>query len=166
MEAAAEGKPGAIDEAAILARFAPEAADPVGLVAYGLHRRALIGFRAEFERQHARAATAEEEAVFMIGEISEHRIAAYRASAASMASSSADFSGANAVPAASPASASGRAPKRKPRWPWFGMWVDAPMAPASEPERLNWRGLFWRLLTLLLAVITTAILLRALVVKP
>lgn len=139
----------ALDEAAVLARYILDASDAIGHIAYALHRRALLAFRQEFLTQHGRLPDAREEGAFLIGEISEARLQAYRASAGSMA-----------TPATRP-----DAPKRKARWPWFGMWVDAPMAPSGQPEAINWRGLFMRLIVLLLAVITTAILLRVLIVK-
>ncbi len=150
--------PSALDEAAILARFAPDGADAAGLIAYALHRRALLAFRAEFASRQGRAPGPDEENTFLIGEVSEGRIAAYRASARAMIGAGAETTA--SAPAMPPVK-----PKRKARWPWFGVWVDAPMAPSGEPETINWRGLLFRLLTLLAAVVTTAILLRVLVVK-
>lgn len=133
------------DDAAILARFAPDDADPVGLLAYALHRQALLAFRQDFATQRGRAPGPVEESAFLVGEFSAARLAAYRTRAEGMISTP-------ATPA----------PKRKARWPWFGMWIDAP---SGLPEKINWRGLFFRLLVLLLAVVATAILLRVLVVK-
>jgi hypothetical protein len=138
------------EDAAILPRFAPDDRDLVGLAAYALHRRALHGFRAGFHARHGRAPTAEEEGIFLIGEISEARIAAYRAMAEAIGRGD----------ARKPA-----APKRKARWPWFGLWVEAPMAPSGTPETINWRGLLGRLFVLLLAVVVTALMLRVLMVK-
>ncbi|KAF0230358.1 MAG: hypothetical protein FD175_1680 [Beijerinckiaceae bacterium] len=138
-----------LDEASVLARFVPDTSDAVGHVAYALHRGALMAFRQEFHARHARSPDAVEEEAFLVGEVSDARIAAYRTSASGIVM---------------PAAASGT-PKRKARWPWFGMWIDAPMAPSGQPEAINWRGLFTRLIVLLLAVITTAILLRVLFVK-
>lgn len=140
------------DDAAILDRFAPDGADPVGLLAYALHRQALLAFRQDFASQRGRAPDKGEESAFLVGEFSAARLAAYRARAEAML----------AQPAGAP---SAPKPVRKARWPWFGMWIDAPMAPPGQPEKINWRGLFLRLLVLLLAVVTTAILLRVLVVK-
>lgn len=136
------------DDAAILDRFAPDGSDPVGLLAYALHRQALLAFRRDFAAQRGRAPDPAEESAFLVGEFSVARLAAYHARAEAMI-------GTPATPML----------KRKARWPWFGMWVDAPMAPPGQPEKINWRGLFFRLLVLLLAVVTTAILLRVLVVK-
>lgn len=136
------------DDGAILARFVPDGTDPAGLLAYALHRQALLAFRLDFTAQRGRAPDQAEEGAFLIGEFSAARLAAYRSRAEAMIS----------TPAAP-------APRRRARWPWFGMWVDAPMAPSGQPEKINWRGLFLRLLVLLLAVVTTAILLRVLVVK-
>lgn len=143
--------PPAFDEASMLARFATGESDPAGLIAFSLHRRALAAFRQDFAIHHGRAPEASEENAFLIGEVSASRLAAYRASAdALLKQTGSRMTG---------------TPKRKARWPWFGMWIDAPMAPGGEPEKINWRGLFIRLLVLLLAVITTAILLRILIVK-
>ena len=153
-----QGKmPGTLDDAAVLARFAADETDVAGLIAYSLHRRALLAFRRDFEARHARPVTQAEESVFLIGEVSDARIAAYRAHAAAM-------TGQSGTGQSGPQPAPSR-PRRKARWPWFGMWVDAPMAPNGEPEKINWKGLFLRLLVLLLAVVTTAVLLRILVVK-
>lgn len=146
--AAEAGRPEIPDDAAILDRFAPGGADPAGLLAYALHRQALLAFRQDFAAQRGRAPDPAEESAFLVGEFSAARLVAYRARAEAMI-------GIPAMPV----------PKRKARWPWFGMWVDAPMAPPGQPEKINWRGLFFRLLVLLLAVVTTAILLRVLVVK-
>lgn len=136
------------DDAAILDRFVPDGADPADLLAYALHRQALLAFRRDFASQRGRAPEPAEESAFLVGEFSAARLAAYRARAEAMIG----------VPVT-------LKPKRKARWPWFGMWIDAPMAPSGQPEKINWRGLFLRLLVLLLAVVTTAILLRVLVVK-
>lgn len=141
-----------LDDAAVMERFAAGDGDAVGLLAYALHQRARLSFHAEFVTRQGRLPGPAEEEVFLIGEVSEARIKAYRTSAEAMIG--------QPTPASQPV-----APKRKARWPWFGLWVDAPMAPSSEPEKINWRGLFLRLLTLLLAVVATAILLRVLVVK-
>lgn len=146
--ARAAGKPETPDDAAVLDRFAPDGADPAGLLAYALHRQALLAFRRDFAAQRGRAPDIGEESAFLVGEFSAARLAAYRARAEAMI-------GTPAAPG----------PKPKARWPWFGMWVDAPVAPSGQPEKINWRGLFFRLLVLLLAVVTTAILLRVLVVK-
>lgn len=157
-------KPAGLDDAALLARFIVGEADAIALIAYALHRRALIAFRRDFEARHARTVSPEEEGVFLIGEVSDARIAAYRASAQMIRANEQTMT---EQPAAGKFAAfpSPAKPKRRARWPWFGMWVDAPMAPNGEPEKINWKGLFLRLLVLLLAVMTTAILLRILVVK-
>lgn len=138
------------DEAQILARFVPASDDSIGLLAYALHRRVLIAFRAEFARTTGREPEPGEEAAFLVGELSEPRLASYRAEASSLVS---------------PTPVAAVSPKRKARWPFFGLWVDAPLAPSGEPGTINWRGLMWRLAILLASVITTAVLLRVLVVK-
>lgn len=146
-----EGAPqaAALDEAAILARFAGDAADVPGHLAYALHRKALLAFRESFGAHHGRAPAEAEEAAFLIGEMSAPRVEAYRAAALAMLAA-----GGAVVPEPPP--------PRKARWPWFGMWVDAPLAPPGEAGAINWRGLFGRLAVLMLAVIATALLLRIL----
>lgn len=138
------------DDAQIFARFVQKPDDSIGLLAYALHRRALIAFHSDFARTTARKPEPVEEAAFLLGELSEPRLASYRGEAASLMS-----------PAVLPKTPE----KRKARWPFFGLWVDAPLAPSGEPGTINWRGLMWRLAILLASVITTAILLRVLVVK-
>jgi hypothetical protein len=145
--------PSGLDDVAILARFVAGPEDAPGLIAYALHRKALMAFRDGFRTHHGRDAGDGDEAAFLIGEISEARLEAYRKAAAAL------------IPEASSAAAPPPQPKRRTRWPWFGMWVDAPLGPAGDPDRINWRGLFGRLFVLLLAVVVTALLLRLLFVK-
>ena len=135
-------------EADILRAFGAEADDAAALAAYALHRRARLDFEARFAEKHGREPEQAERDAFLLGEITATRIAAYRAEAERLMKP-------------------GTPPKlaRKPRWPFFGLWVDAPMAPSLAPEPVNWRGLFTRLLVLLLAVVVTAILLRVLFVQ-
>jgi hypothetical protein len=149
--------PVGIGQPGLLQRFATVPGDAVGLAAYGLHCRAADDFRRDFLAHHGRLPSDSEEKVFLIGEQSETRIAAYRQTARAMIETQ--------LRADKPSSPSGSPPLRKPRWPWFGMWVEAPMAPAGSPETINWRGLFGRLAILLLAVVATALLLRILVAK-
>jgi hypothetical protein len=143
------------EDVAIFARFAPSEADVVGLLAYALHRQAELAFRADFFRLHARTPGPAEAGAFLIGELSEARVAAYRARARMLLTPVSEAGPALAPPPA----------KRKPRWPFFGFWVDAPLAPSGEPGPINWRGLLWRFAILLAAVVMTAVLLRVLVVK-
>jgi hypothetical protein len=140
-----------MDEAERIARYAPDK-DAEGLLAYALHRQALLAFRADYAARHARAPEAAEEAAFLIGEDSPARIAAYRRDAATMM---------GAAPSAPPAMP---AAKKRVRWPFFGQWVEPP-ASYDPDQPVNWRGLVFRLVTLLLAVVGTAVLLRVLVVK-
>lgn len=142
-----------LDEPAILARFVLSPEDAQGHIAYALHRKALLAFRDGFRSHNGCDAAEADEAAFLIGEVSEARLEAYRKAAAAL------------LPEASPAPASPPPAKRRTRWPWFGMWVDAPLGPAGDPDRINWRGLFGRLFVLLLAVVVTALLLRLLFVK-
>ena len=147
---AVEPSPTIPDDAQIHARFVQKSDDAIGLLAYALHRRALLAFHTEFAQTMARAPDPAEEAAFLVGEISGPRLASYRNEASLLIT---------------PAAATPVAGKRKARWPFFGLWVDAPMAPSGEPEKINWRGLMLRLAILLASVITTAILIRILVVK-
>jgi hypothetical protein len=140
-----------IGERAILARFAATQDDAAGLLAFALHRRAVLDFHADFATRQGRGPEPGEEAAFLIGETSESRIAAYRAAAAAM------IGGAGQSLPSKPA-------KRRSKLPWFGYWVESPLAP-ERPEEINWRGLVLRLAILLLAVMATAILLRILFVR-
>jgi hypothetical protein len=141
-----------MDEAERIARHAPTG-EAEGLLAYALHRRALLAFRAEFAARHARSPEDAEEAAFLIGEDSPERINAYRRDAAAMIARL----GASA-PEAAPVL------QKRTRFPFFGQWVEAP-AGYDPDQPVNWRGLVFRLVTLLLAVVCTAVLLRVLVVK-
>lgn len=140
--------PAGIGDAEILQAFGADADDAVALAAYALHRRALTDFEARFGDGHGGEAREAGRKAFLLGEVTPARIAAYRAEAERLMK-----------PAVAPRRGA------KARWPFFGLWVDAPMAPATDAEPLNWRGLFFRLLVLLLAVVVTAILLRVLVVQ-
>lgn len=143
-----------MEEAERIARYAPDN-DAEGLLAYALHRRALIGFRAEFLNRHARAPEIAEESAFLIGEDAPERISAYRREARAMMVCPA--------PAASPPPPA-LAPKKRSRWPFYGQWIEAPAG--FDPDKpVNWRGLVFRLIALLAAVIATSVLLRVLVVK-
>lgn len=136
------------DEVTLFDRFVSDPRDLAGLAAYALHCRARMAFESEFLRQHARAPQAAEMAAFMLGETLPARIATYRAEAEAMRGSG------------------GNTEKKKTAlWPFFGLWVPNPLATGTDPEKVNWRGLFWRLAILLGAVVTTALLLRVLVVR-
>lgn len=140
--------PALTGESEILRVFGADKDDAQALAAYALHRRVRLDFETRFAERHGREPGEAEREAFLLGEMTPARIAAYRAEAARLM-----------TPAASP-----KAP-RKGRWPFFGLWVDAPMGPSSISEPINWRGLFSRLLVLLLAVVVTAILLRVLFVQ-
>jgi hypothetical protein len=142
-----------MDEAERIARYAPNG-EAEGLLAYALHRRALLAFRADFTTRHARAPEVGEEAAFLIGEDLPERIAAYRRDARAMM----------ATPAPASPPEKNVPVKKRIRFPFFGQWIEAP--PNYDPDQpVNWRGLMLRLVVLLLAVIGTAVLLRVLVVK-
>ena len=159
-EPLAPREPAALDDAGTIARFAAAPDDAAGLIAYALHRRALVEFRGDFSRLHGREPDAAAENAFLIGETAQGRIAAYRANAEAL------LAAGGAKAASSSALAPGTVKPRpaRPRWPWMGLWINAPLAPPQGP--LNWRGLFWRLFVLLLAVVVTALLLRVLIVRP
>lgn len=136
-----------MDEEGRIARYAP-LGDAEGLAAYALHRQALLAFRAEFAVRQGRAPDDAEEAAFLIGEEAPARIETYRQAARALMG----------APASKPAA------KTRARWPFFGQWVEAPAG--FDPARpVNWRGLLARLALLMLAVVATAVLLRALFVK-
>lgn len=141
-----------LDEAAILARFVAGEADTAGLVAYALHRRALLAFRAEFARRTGALPSAEAEQAFLISEITEERLADYRAEAGRRL-------GTKPVPKEAPP-----APRRRTRW--MAVFGGPPMLMPDQPDKVNWRGLLYRLGVLLLAVIVTSLLLRILFVRP
>lgn len=140
----------------MLAVYGADHDDAVALAAYALHARARHAFEARFAEKHHREPAPAEREAFLLGEMTPRRIAAYRAEAQRLVASAAS---------ASPALQTGAPQRKRARWPFFGMWVEAPRGPAANPEATNWRGLFFRLLVLLLAVVTTAILLRVLVVQ-
>ncbi|WP_284178370.1 hypothetical protein [Rhabdaerophilum sp. SD176] len=140
-----------LDEATILSRFAPDEADAAGLVAYALHRRALLAFRTEFTRRTGAAPSGEAEQAFLISETSPARLSAYRAEASRLLG-----------PA--PTKPSDPAPRRRTRW--MAVFGGPPMLMPDQPDKVNWRGLLYRLGMLLLAVIATSLLLRVLFVRP
>ncbi|MCZ8182302.1 MAG: hypothetical protein O9322_04970 [Beijerinckiaceae bacterium] len=140
-----------LDDAAILTRLAPEEADTVGLVAYALHRRALLAFRTEFTRRTGAAPSSEAEQAFLISETTPARLAAYREEAFRRLG-----------PA--PTKPADPAPRRRNRW--MAVFGGPPMLMPDQPDKVNWRGLLYRLGMLLLAVIATSLLLRVLFVRP
>lgn len=147
-----EPSPAALDEAAILARFVQGEGDAEGLLAYALHRHALLAFRQEFASRTGAAPSAEAENAFLIGETSPHRIATYRAEAAAQLASRSPAAAKEAMPA-------------KPRRRWLALFDGPPMLVPDQPEKVNWKGLIYRLTVLLLAVVATALLLRVLFVS-
>lgn len=146
------GNMDSLDEAAILVRFVGEDADTAGLVAYALHRRALLAFRAEFARRTGAVPSMEAEQAFLISEITEERLDAYRAEAGRRL-------GPKPIPKDAPP-----APPRRARW--MAVFGGPPMLMPDQPDKVNWRGLLYRLGMLLLAVIATSLLLRVLFVRP
>jgi hypothetical protein len=141
----------------MLARLVAGADDAEGHLAFALHRRAVLDWMEAFEKAEGRRPDAGEMRLFLIGESAERRLTAYREQAALMIS----------VPTEAPIPAI-VIPEKKPQrlrtwfWPWgfsTGFAVENPDQP------LNWKGLFWRLLILGLAVVVTALALRIFVVR-
>lgn len=141
----------------MLARLVAGPDDAEGHLAFALHRRAVLDWLEAFEMSENRQPDAGEMRLFLMGESAERRLAAYREQAALMIS----------VPAEASVPAISMPEKSKPRlrtwfWPWgfsTGFVVENPDQP------LNWKGLFWRLLLLGLAVVVTALALRIFVVR-
>lgn len=144
-------------EREMLASLVTAADDAEGHLAFALHRRAVLDWLEAFEKTEGRAPDPGEMRLFLLGEKAERRLASYREQAALMIS----------VPAEAPAPALVM-PEKKPQrlrtwfWPWgfsTGFAVENPDQP------VNWKGLFWRLLVLGLAVAVTALALRIFVVR-
>lgn len=136
------------EEAAMFREFVGGELDVTGMVAYALHRRALLDWSETFARSAQRDPDAAERRAFLIGESAPRRLAEHRSLAEAI------------IAAANP-----RRPKAARRtlvWPFgpgIGIPIDAPAAP------VNWRGLAWKLLLLLIAVVITALALRLLVAQ-
>lgn len=142
------------DETTRFARFVAGSDDIDGMLAHALHIRAFAAFRARFAAETGRVPAEADEAAFLIGETDPIRIAWYRDEAARMLAArvATTMSGKSAQP--DPGRSS---------WPHFGLLPEAART-AAEAGGVNWKGLLVRLVVLLLAVITTALLLRVLVV--
>lgn len=144
-------------EREMLASLVSDEADAEGHLAFALHRRAVLDWLEAFEKSEGRAPDSGEMRLFLMGEKAERRITAYREQAALMIS----------VPAEAPIPALVMPEKPRPRlrtwfWPW-GFSTGFALENADQP--LNWKGLFWRLLVLGLAVVVTALALRIFVVR-
>lgn len=139
------------EEDAVIGLFAPAEADAIGLLAYALHRRSRLTFRADYAQRTGNPPSAEAEMAFLIAETTAGRLAAYRDEASRMISLGAAPAPAPTQPDPSPAK----------RWS-FGMPA---MTMPGEPVRVNWKGLIYRLAMLMLAVIATALLLRILFMR-
>lgn len=150
--------PAQVAEREMLARLVTGEEDAEGLIAYALHRRALLDWLDAFEAAENRAPDAGELKLFLLGETAERRLRAYRERAALMLAADEpepEIRPALTMPARKP-------PLRTWFWPWglsTGFAVDNPDQP------LNWRGLLWRLFLLGLAVSVTALALRIFVVR-
>lgn len=155
MAEAAHQLPLDLSDAALLRRFAMDDTDAEGLLAYALHRQALISFRQDFTRQTGAPPSQEAEQAFLIGEIASARIATYREQASRLIGH----------PAPAPKVAPAPGPK-KPRRRWVALFDGPPVLMPDQPDKVNWKGLLYRLAVLLLAVVVTALLLRVLFTRP
>ena len=147
-------------ERAIFARFVLGDEDSEGLLAFGLHRRAFLDWQDAYSGKHGVAPDSAAIDSFLLGETHERRIRDYRERANLMMASSAEpaepVQGDRKIPA----------PKPRPLRTWFWPWGFPSGFVVENPDQpINWKGLFWRLLLLLLAVVVTAVLLRVLVVR-
>lgn len=142
------------DISARFARFVSGAGDVEGLLAYALHTKAFVAFRARFSDEAGRAPTDTDDIAFLIGDTDPDRIIWYRAEATRLLAAR-ETAAAHGMP---------RQPgTRRNFWPRFGLMPDAARS-AAESGPANWKGLIARLAVLLLAVITTALMLRILVI--
>lgn len=141
-------------EAETMQLFASKDDDAEGLLAFALHRRAMLDWLNAFAASAGRAPNAEETRAFLIGETAPRRVQDYRDRAALMIGLAREGEDVPA-PAGTPA-------KTRMIWPFgpgMGFTVDNPGQP------VNWRQLMLRLLMLMGAVIVTALLLRVFVVS-
>ncbi|CAN1490503.1 hypothetical protein MCEMSEM23_00177 [Rhabdaerophilaceae bacterium] len=146
-------------EREMLSRLVTGDEDAAGLIAYSLHRRAVVDWVEAFMAAESRFPDAGEWRVFLLGEGADRRIAAYRERAALMLAADEP-----ALPM--PAPALSMPPKRQPLRTWFWPWGFPSTFVVENPDQsLNWRGLLWRLLLLTLAVIVTALALRIFVIR-
>lgn len=136
-------------EAAMFRQLVSGENDVAGMVAYALHRRAFLDWSEAFARSAGRDPDDAERRAFLIGESSPRRLSEHRSRAETI------------VSATGPRRS--LAARRTLLWP-FGPGIGIP---ANEPAPpVNWRGLAWKLLLLLIAVVVTALALRLLVVHP
>jgi hypothetical protein len=148
-------------ESAMLASLVHSEDDAEGLLAFALHRRALIDWVQAYRARHGREPDDDALDIFLLGEAAPRRLADYRERAGILLMPSGEASGkpAAATPAGPPA-------PRKPLRTWFWPWGVSPGFVVENPEQpINWKGLLWRLLMLLGAVVVTALLLRIFVVS-
>lgn len=141
----------------MLARLVTGPDDAEGHLAFALHRRAVLDWLEAFEKAEGRGPDAGEMRLFLMGESAERRLVAYREQAVLMMS----------VPVEAPVPAISMPVKPKPRLrTWFWPWGFSTGFAVENPDQpLNWKGLFWRLLLLGLAVVVTALALRIFVVR-
>lgn len=142
-----------VDEAALIRLFAPEDDDVEGLLAFALHRRAMLDWLAAFSGSTGREPTSDDTRAFLIGETATRRVQDYRDRAALMIG----LAGEGDAPPA-PVKPT---PKTRMIWP-FGPGMGFTVENPGQP--VNWRLLTVRLLMLMGAVIVTALFLRLFVV--
>jgi hypothetical protein len=139
-------------------RLIREEEDPIGLIAFALHRRAFLDWQDAFLAAERRPPGDGEIRLFLLGEQAERRLQAYRERAMLIAPAS-EETVAPPVPAQP-------MPARKPLRTWFWPWGISPGFVVENPDQpINWKGLILRLALLALAVIVTALALRFLVVR-
>lgn len=145
-------------EATMLSHFMPDDDNAEGLLAFALHRRAVLDWAKAFHASEKRPPTGEDLRQYLLGEATPRRVQEYRARAEQMLGASKTL-----TPLATPEPAAAKPKTRKsmiwPFGPGLGMVVEQPDQP------INWKGLLLRLLFLMLAVIATALVLRFFVVK-
>ena len=150
----------AMNETRIHAALVSGPDDAEGLIAFALHRQAAMEWRDAYTASRNAQPGADDYALFMLGEEMPGRIASYKERAALLLASQAGDAAEGRVADTSPAAKPMRL--RSIFWPWgvtSGFRADL----ADKP--VNWRGLFFRLALLGLAVIVTALFFRLFVPK-
>ena len=149
------------EEAAMLAKLMHHDEDAEGLLAFALHRRAVLDWVAAFQEHEHRAPHIAELRQFLLGEAAPRRMGEYRERASVMVA--VERTG-KATPDVQKKEQSAKAEVSKtmmwPFGPGLGFAVEQP------GRSLNWKALLLRLVLLMIAVIVTALMLRFFVVNP
>lgn len=143
-------------EAAMLRSLAPQDEDAEGLLAFALHRRAVLDWAMAFAQSEGHSPGPDETRRFLLGEATARRQQDYKERASLLLALQRE--GVEVQPAKPPVTT--RKQKIFPWGPGMGFVVEQPTGP------LNIRLLILRLIMLLLAVIVTALMLRFFVVHP